>query len=239
VRNPKLDVYVGILSHARPGTVNKVEAMVGEATWYVGEGEGETYKSAGARNVKETGRLIPSRNAILNDAFEIGVPAVQFNDDVTSLKRVTFLEGKKRGVHISFEESVQMMLSALEQTGVKLAGIAPTANPLNWDPRKPVNTRNFIIADFTVCLPTELRYDINMAIKEDYDYTLQHIHKYGGVARCNEVLSDFKHKSAGGVTDVRTAALEQAMIRYLKNKWGSVIKDNPRRPNEILLKIPG
>ena len=79
---------------------------------------------------------------------------------------------------------------------------------------------------------------MEMTLKEDYDYTLQHIARFGGVVRSNDLLAEYKHYSnTGGAVDVRNSVNEQLNIAYLKSKWGDAIRDNPRRPNEILLSL--
>lgn len=122
----------------------------------------------------------------------------------------------------------------------KLGGVAPTANPFFYNPKEPISFTKFCIGSFLVIdTESDLRFDSNLSLKEDYDFTLQHIQKYGGVARFNYVLANYQHYSnKGGVVGFRTTETEQHNIRYLKDKWKNLIKDNPRRPNEILLNVP-
>jgi hypothetical protein len=47
---------------------------------------------------------------------------------------------------------------------------------------------------------------------------------------------EFHRANPGGAVAVRTPEVEQEAIAYLRGKWGDWIKDNPRRPNEILLR---
>lgn len=95
------------------------------------------------------------------------------------------------------------------------------------------------MGDFILVHPCKLFFDEQMKLKEDYDYTMAHIYEFGGVARCNAILAHFAHRSnAGGAVDFRTAEREQEAIAHLKKKWGAYIQDNPKRPNEILLKLP-
>jgi len=237
--NNKLGVWLGVVSHGRPEAVPKVHELLGSnATWYVGIGEGDSYRSKGAYHVVESGKLLASRNRILDDAFEANIPAVQFSDDPVSLKQAILYRRKITSQILSFQTAVEYLLDGLQQTRMKLAGCAPTANEFFFDPRRVISFNRFIVGDFTVTMPTELRYDENLTLKEDYDYTLQHIQKYGGVARRNDILAEFKHyTNEGGVVDYRSVAEEQKNIAYLKKKWGASIKDNKKRPNEILLAV--
>jgi hypothetical protein len=230
-------VYIGIISHLRAKNVQDMEKLVGKATWYVGEGEGEAYTAQGATKVIESGGLCESRNAILNDAFANGCFALELSDDLKKLEMAVDKENKNKK-QLKIKEAVELMLEAAEKNGAKMVGTAPTNNAYFFNPSKPYHTQAFIVGDMILVEPTELRFDENLKLKEDYDYTLQHIVKYGCVARVNALMPTFVHRSnAGGACDYRNARREQRAIRYLKAKWGDFIADNPRRPNEILLKI--
>merc|ERR1711879_578085 len=95
---------------------------------------------------------------------------------------------------------------------------------------------NFILGDFFVSEPSDIRFDTRLDLKEDYDYTAAHLDKYGGVLRCNRLLVAAKHQTnSGGACSYRSTEREQRNITILKEKWGSAIIDNPKRPSEILL----
>lgn len=235
--NENSNACVYIISHQRSANVKKMQDLIGAVTWVVGEGESEAYKAAGAIRVIEGGRLTPSRNAALEDAFKLGFPCIQLSDDLKKIKQVVFYEGgKKKDKPLEFTEAVSIMLSRLSMSPFKLAGIAPTFN--SYFSNRETSIRHFVIGDFLVVLPSPLRFDEAMTLKEDYDFTIQHIHKYGGVLRNDDVLCNFEHyTNAGGAVSVRTTEEEQKNIQYLKQKWGSIIKDNAKRPNEILLNL--
>lgn len=87
--------------------------------------------------------------------------------------------------------------------------------------------------------PCDLFFDEKLRLKEDYDYTAQHIKKFGGVVRANGILATFAHrKNKGGVVAIRTAEIEQESILRLMQKHPGFFKENPRRANEILMKVP-
>lgn len=234
--NESLGVYVSIISKARPKNVPKMAELVGDATWFVGEGEADVYREAGAPAVVESGGLCRSRNAGFGRAFELGLPCVQLSDDLRKLQFAMRIGNKTTGVDAGFEEAVSAILEACRTSGAKLGGVAPTSNAFYYNTNRPVHHQAFIVGDFVVGLPCELRWDERMKLKEDYDLTLAHIHTYGCVARCNFVLATFLHRNnPGGAVDFRTPEREQEAIEFLKNKWPGMIRDNPRRPNEILL----
>ncbi len=236
-----LGVYLSVISHARTANIAKMEALVGPATWFVGEGEGPTYSAAGARAVVESGRLCPSRNVALKKAWKHGLPCVELSDDLTRVQLAVWSGEKKKivAVESTFAEAVRRVLEGMERTGAKLGGVAPTANPFYANVEKPIHTSAFIVGDMIVVAPCETLFDEGMTLKEDYDYTLQHIMAHGTIARRDDVMLTFLHrKNAGGAVAARTPALEQSNIAHLKAKWPQFIADNPRRPDEILLKLP-
>lgn len=229
------DYEVFIISKGRWDNVQAVQKLTGKnVTWLVANGEKVFYQAMGANNVVEAGGLMAARNQALDMAFANKRICVQLSDDIMRIKRGL---NKKESQTITFDEAIQIILKGMEQTKAMLGGVAPTANAFFTNFQIPVRTRHFIVGDFIVIKPTDLRFDTNMRLKEDYDYTLQHLDKYGAVARCDLVLAEFKHRTnAGGAVEYRTDDLEQETIEYLKQKWGDVVRDNPRRPNEILIK---
>jgi len=228
-------VYVGVISHKRAKNVPKMEKLCGPMTWYVGDGEAQAYKIMGATNVIESGGLCRSRNAILDDAFAHDLPAIELSDD---LRRLEIASNKAEKKEASLDDAVTLMFNALETSGASMAGVAPTSNAFFFNPNKPIHTSAFVVGDFIMVKPTTLRFDEELRLKEDYDYTLQHLMKYGVIARCNAVLATFAHRTnKGGACDYRTSELEQQTIRQLKDKWPGMLKDNPKRKDEILLAI--
>ena len=84
--------------------------------------------------------------------------------------------------------------------------------------------------------PCDVFFDEKLSLKEDYDYTLQHLQKYGNCFRYQKYLFTFDHyTNKGGAVDYRTNDEEQKTIRYLMSKWGDKIRLNTKRKNEILI----
>lgn len=241
VKVGRKQVWQAIISAGRAANVPTMEAVVGRATWYVPEAEVADYIAAGAVSVRpDGGGLCAARNVALNDAFERGMWCLELSDDMTRVQKPVWskAKGKHIAADLSFDDALRTVVDAMRGTGAKLGGVAPTNNPFFFNPKRPVHTEAFIVGDFIVVAPSEPRFDEEMTLKEDYDFTLQHLKLYGRVARANAVLVTFKHRSnPGGAVAVRTAELEQANIDHLRAKWGDVIADNPKRPNEILLRL--
>jgi hypothetical protein len=135
---------------------------------------------------------------------------------------------------------LELMVNRLEESLYYLGGAAPTANAYFYTGRA-VNNVGFVVGDMVLIdTASRLRWDEKLKLKEDYDFTAQHIARHGGVARSNDILAEFVHRSnAGGAVDFRNEDEEQRAIRYLREKWGkNIFPDNKKRPNEILFRWP-
>src|SRR5215831_1339189 len=235
--------HLAIISSGRPKNMIAMHEHLEntECTWYVGHGEKQQYLEYNPNNIaykiKESGKLIESRNQAITDALNNQKDLVMIDDDLVRIK----LKALDQPTVISLYTAIKLMQDALYiQDQIHLAGIAPTANEFYY-PNRPFDTDKFLIsAMLYIRNPITIYFDNNMTLKEDYDYTLQHIAQFGGALRCNQILANFKHYgNQGGVKPIRNMQEEQKNIAYLKQKWGNkVIKDNKRRPNEILLRIP-
>lgn len=225
-----VDFWLTIISTGRPKAEDKMGAIVGPAAWYVRATD--AYPVAADRIVAPDG-VSRARNAALDDAFDRGLPCVQLSDD---LSRVARLGPDGEAHRLAFRAAVRHTYDAMEFSPAKLGGAAPTSNP--FFARDRVNTAAFIVGDFIVVKPSDQRFDEELRLKEDYDFTLAHLAAHGAVARLDWLLMSFAHRTnAGGAVDDRTADVEQQAIGRLRQKWGDAIRDNPRRPNEILLNV--
>ena len=240
--------YLAIISTNRVDNVSKMAKFLNgelKASWYVADDgdEAHGYRLAGADNVVRAGKLMQARNFALRDAMKEKLPCVQLSDDLKKLELATSKE-KKDNKPLSISAAVDMILETMNDIGAHYGGVAPTANAFYFNPEKPVSTNSFIVGDFTVYHPEIpdsngglLRFDQEMTLKEDYDFTCQHLTTFGVVARRNDILATFLHRqNAGGAVDYRTANEESKNIKHLRNKWGDVIKPHPTRDNEVILK---
>jgi len=199
----------------------------------VGNGQKKSYEKAGCKTVFETGSLIDSRNFALDHAFELGVICVQVSDD---LKRVVlnknFYECRKE---VDLTVCINDMVKKFIKTeGVYLLGTPPTDN--HFFSAKIVSKNTFCIGDMFMCKPNPIRFDNKLTLKEDYDFTLQHIKKFGTCIRYQKYIFSFEHyKNSGGAVEYRDSIEEGKNIRYLIAKWGDKIKLNPKRNLEILI----
>lgn len=198
----------------------------------VKKGEKHLYEKHGCKNVYETGTLIQSRNTALEMAFFENKICVQLSDD---LKKVTTNKNFSIKKQIDLDLAIKELVAIFEKIGkVYLMGIPPTSN--DFFAKSLISKNTFCIGDMLFIKPNVLRFDTTLSLKEDYDYTLQHLERYGNCFRYQKYLFEFEHyKNKGGAVDYRTEQEEQKNINRLFQKWGKKIKLNPKRKNEILI----
>lgn len=226
-------IYLSVISAHRASNVPSMQSLVGNATWYVPSSQISEYEAAGAARVRAADALCEARNAALDDAHSEGLACVQLSDD---LKKLQVVSSESEARNVEFSEVVSILHETVRKVGAKLGGVAPTANAFYFNPRRPFTTSAFIVGDLILIEPSPERFDLEFRLKEDYDFTAQHLSSYGCVARCNNILATFLHRTnAGGAVQARTSDLEQESIKRLRRKWPGVFRDNPKRPNEILM----
>lgn len=258
---PELGVFATVVSSGRASNVQKMQDMVGPCTWYVGTGEGAAYLAAGAAAVVEAGKLMPSRNAALRDAWAHNLPSLQLSDDLTKIERVydaggpvgKFGEEVKLSkdqylstYEITFQTAVEHLMDALDKTGAYYAGAAPVVNLFYINPKYPVTSASFVIGDFIIVKPNpkSILFDEELHLKEDYAMTMAQLDAYGVVARDNFIFAKFAHyDNAGGACAYRNNEKEKHACDHILTKWGHTIhgkylKPNPRRENELMLRAP-
>lgn len=204
---------------------------------YVAESELEAYREAneGADIVavpdRVQGNVSRIRNYILDSEFSDGVDGVLIlDDDVQSVARYRSVEAS-RGRYgyqqeVLDEEALYEFLaegfSLCEQYGYKFWGVNCVVDPKAYLQGTPFNTLKFIGGPFQAHLNNPLRYDEELPLKEDYDMTLQHLHKYGGALRFNAYHYTAKQsQQAGGCASYRNMKSEREQFDRLQRKWGS------------------
>lgn len=253
------EFFVGIISKERSENVQMIHAMFTGTgvtpTWFVGEGEAEKYRAAGATEVQESGGLCASRNAALDAAAAAGKVCVQMSDDITSIQIVQNTSKYVRPSNIDVANArarkaprwrvspvgaAHYLFHVMTTANAKLGGAYPNCNHGFAFQQPPTSPDLFIVGDFLVCdvKNNPLRFDQDMTLKEDYDFTAQHLHKYGHVCRSNRLFVKAQHyTNPGGAVAVRTASREQENIAILRRKWPEVFRRHGTRgPNEVLMR---
>ena len=236
--NKELGTYIGVVSYKRPHNVKKLHEVLGtdQVTWYVRPEEEKLYQDQGAITKSVVYKTLgDKRNKVLQDGKN--QDTIFMDDDID---RFRYAIDKKRELPATFKSVVEEMKYRLNETpNVKLCGVNSIARPFFFDPLRPISLTNFCVG--TICLVKKgstILHDIQFKMKEDYDFTLQHIKQYGSALRLNYVMVLAGHwNNKGGQTEIRTDKLMDKDIKKLQAKWGRSIRLNPKRPHEILLSV--
>lgn len=226
-------------------------------TWYVDADSLKDYKALGLDAVVG-GKLTPARNMALNVAKKKNKICVQVSDDISkweyfdvekqNFKGEIGFEKMNAAVHgarricISPLAAAQWILAKMRSHPQKphLGGVFPTLNASMSLGQEEYSTHHFILGDFFVAEPaSSCRFDNNMTLKEDYDYTCSHIKAHGAILRCNRMFAHARHATnAGGAVATRdaTGAKERENIAILQKKWPGVFYLNGRRKDEVVMK---
>jgi len=186
---------------------------------------------------------IPSvRNAILN-YFSKDEQLLILDDDVIAIQELYTnpVKLKKELMDLSTYEIKDFIKEAFEVTeanNAKLWGVSPVPNAFYMSNK--LNNKGFVIGSFYGVINNKLRYDEELPLKEDYDFTLKNIIEYKKIVRFDAYTVKARHyDNAGGCVDIRKAnpELEEECFFKLLSRYPNLVRINPKRPNEILLKI--
>jgi hypothetical protein len=236
--NKKLDTYIGVISYKRHENVKKLHKVLGtdQITWYVRPNEEKLYQNEGANTKSVIYKTVgDKRNKILEDGKNYDV--IFMDDDIVRLR---FAKNSKEEYDVTFETLVNEMKQKLKEVpGVKLCGVNSIAKPFFYNAKRQLSLTNFCVGTLLfVKKGSTVLHDTQFKMKEDYDFTLQHIKRYGGALRLNYVMVKAGHwNNKGGQTEIRTDELMDIDINKLRSKWGISIRLNPKRPHEILLSV--
>jgi len=174
------------------------------------------------------GNLCRIRNYILDHLYEDADCVIILDDDCKGIYR---WENQKK---VKFEpdellEFAEQMSILCNDFTFKFWGLNCVQDKGAYREHTPFGTLQYIGGPFQAHLKNNIRYDIELPLKEDYDITLQHIKKYGGCLRVNFANYDVKQaEQAGGCAEIRNTKKEKQQFDLLQKKWGSKIiqKDN-------------
>jgi hypothetical protein len=120
--------------------------------------------------------------------------------------------------------------------GAGIWGMNVNGDPLAYQINKPFGFADMILGPFMCIVDTELRFDENLPLKEDYDISLQCLHKHGKTLRFNYLSYEVDHQTLpGGCQAYRTSKREEEQNKLLQKKWGSdIIRKNPRKDRNTI-----
>ena len=175
------------------------------------------------------GNVCRIRNYILDKEFEKGIDVVCIIDD--DMKGIYYFENENGKAYnkkiVNQDEFIQFLEKysvMCEELGFKLWGVNLNQDALSYRQYSPFSTNSVILGPFSCHLKNNIRYDVNLPLKEDYDLAIQHLNKYRGILRINKFHYNCKQsKQAGGCATYRNYQREEEQLKLLQKKWGKKI----------------
>lgn len=191
----------------------------------VAESEAEDYRANGNEVITVPdavqGNISRVKNWMLDNLFEDADCLIFMDDDASS---VACFQNQQRHTFEMQEltEACKQWAILCQQWGFHYWGLNCVPDKQSYRESNPFTTLQFIGGPFQAFLKTNtLRYDEALPLKEDYDMTLQQIHKHGGCLRINYAHFWVKQaEQAGGCAAYRSLDRERQQFFALQRKWG-------------------
>ena len=164
-------------------------------------------------------------NHILDCEFKTRADVVLLVDD--DIHRLERWRGKKRvrietAEFLPFVEKYSIMARDI---GAYLWGVNLSGDTCAYREYTPFSTTAYIGGPFqAVMRGCDLRYDERLSLKDDYDFSLQHLNRYRCTFRVNSAYYIARQsEQPGGCSTYRTMERERVQVLALQAKWGSAI----------------
>lgn len=198
---------------------------------YVDRGEHRQYREGNPRAVLVQmkdgvqGNVSRVRNYILRREFKAGADVVVIVDD--DLSSVSYWEGKERHriEADAFHAFIERYTLLAKELGVKMWGVNLNRDKQNYREYTPFSMTSPILGPFQCFLKgNSCFYDERLFLKEDYDMTIQQMHRYRKVLRLNKYFYECKQsEQPGGCATQRNMRVEREQFELLQGKWGDRI----------------
>ena len=255
-----MKISVNCPSYKRAKDIKTIDYLSFVNVW-VDEAEAEEYKKYNPGAIIKTipsninGNIARVRNYILDSEFNNGIDAVCFvDDDLKGIYRYEVEDGfgykEVKVEEYEFMDFLNKYSLLCKEFGFKMWGVNLNYDRLSFRYSVPFSTTSVVLGPFSVQFKSDIRYDENIPLKEDYDLAISHINKYRGILRVNAYHYICNQSNmAGGCSNYRNREIEEKQFNYLQKKWGNKIvkrdkskktKDKVKAYNDYnpIIKIP-
>ncbi len=155
-----------------------------------------------------------------------------FNDDTVlmddDIKNIGYNQDGTGSFYLSEERFVNFAKNAFEMSreiGTVLWGLNQNYDPLNYKSYSPLSLTSCVLGPVMgISKENKLRFDLELTLKEDYDFSLQVLFQYRKILRFNKYHYIAGHiDNTGGVVSYRTMEKELWQAKRLQQKWGSKV----------------
>lgn len=182
------------------------------------------------------GKCVADNRNTLLDHFPDYTRLLLLDDDVSGITILDKAGKKTTDLPANlFLEVINGAFSRALAAGALTWGVYPVNNAYFMS--RTISARTFIIGTFMGLIThRNYRFDPAYWIKDDYDYCLQQIKHGRPVMRINYLSVKARHHTKGGNTDHYDQDTLQADYHLITSRYPHLVKGNPRRPYEILMR---
>jgi hypothetical protein len=193
------------------------------------------------------GNLCRKQNWMLKN---LDRPFLKIDDDVSAIAHTEKGKWKKvkRRIFLTQKEAQSVIINGFNlasEWGCVYWGINVNTDGRNYQQYKPFSLTQPCLGPLNGHLKHDLYYDERMSGKDDFDFSLQVLHKYKKLLRLNKFCYVCKHTTnEGGWVSKRSKEREIKDCKAIMEKWGSKIIKYiipPRNKNDLLngrLRVP-
>lgn len=238
-------MLIAIPSKSRPFK-SRTKELLKSGVLFVPACEYEAYKEVYDEVVAvpdDVKGITATRNWILRNANDRHVVFV--DDDMKSCGRFGLKEGGKYGIKAyrmteqEWLREFERLFETTESLGWKIFGVNTEGNKISYKVSKPLVLKGYVLAScMGIVNDGSLYFDEEYRVKEDYEISLRHIEKYGGILRARWMWWENKHwDDDGGCKDYRSDALEREMINKLINRYPKYIRSVHNKSSQYTIKL--
>lgn len=185
-------------------------------------------------------RGITEQRANIANGYEPGEPVVSMDDDLIGLDQLAS-DGKTLERITDVDSLIRSMFTATSAADLNVWGLTPVRNSF-YMRAGCTNDLKFLIGNCYgfYARPGHPVHQLTVTPKEDYEFSLRAWWWDGGVLRRNDVVAHtHMGTTPGGLQTIgdtqRSDESNRAAVAQLHADWPGLVRDNPRRPGEILL----
>lgn len=243
-------------SYRRAGEVD-VRKLFPKITLAVHEHEADEYREKNGEPIMELseesrGNMAAVRNEILERGYEKTRWIVTMDDDVGSMGFFQW-EGREKdratknwSISHAFCEEKRLTefitngFIMAEEVGAFLWGVNLAHDPKWYREYSPLSMLAPILGPFSCHIENPLRYDRRLGLNEDYDFWLQHVHRYHRTLRFNKWFYIARHlDQSGGVAAYRQMDEERRQADIMLKKWGpDIVSYNFEKSTNPRVRVP-
>jgi len=178
--------------------------------------------------------LAKVRNFI-TEYYPLGTEIVSLDDDISNFMQLN-KEGDKLVPLKNFQKVIEDGFNLCKKYKYHMWGLAPIKNHFFMKHEVSTNLK-FIIGNCYGFINRRIKVHYNY--KNDYELSLENSVRDGGVIRFNNIVATTKMGAKGGsdmsVEDRAKQKEHKDSIDFLKKTYPGLVRDNPKRPMQILL----